>query len=565
MTPHAITQSRPDTRRLVELLLVDGDLRRGIQSRKALASAEIAEGARERYHVTQVATLREALECLAVRRYDAVLLNLFVPDSLGLGTLHEVRRRAPDTPVIALGGLDHDTEQAAAVALEAGARDYLLAGQECEPAALARAVRGAIGEQGHAEANRFMRDASEALSAALDIDDAVHALCGLAISRLAGCCIVDVRSSGGPVTRMGVAHSSSEWTERLASLAGTYPMKSDLSHPVIRVLFTGREELIEQTPAGWARSLAYREEDIALLDELGVRSAMLLPLKARGRTVGVLTLLGTQPPAFTPADMDMAARLAMPAGFAIDNALLMQQAGEAVRERRDIMASASHDLRTPLTSIRAGLGLLGMRIEDRLTEDERDLLANVHRNVVRLGDMLNQLLTQNQMETGPLELLTEPVNLAEVARQAAEAARVWTLEKGQKLRVQLPAVIPCEGDASHLERVVLLLLDNTYRHTPPGTAITLSGRTSGGNIVLAVHDTGPGIPHEEQEAIFRRFHRGSSGAKGPGLGLGLAMARSIVEAHGGRLSVDSAPGAGTTFYITLPTHTPRDQGSTKRR
>jgi signal transduction histidine kinase len=254
----------------------------------------------------------------------------------------------------------------------------------------------------------------------------------------------------------------------------------------------------------------------------------------------------------------MAARLALPAGFAVDNALLMQQAGEAVRERRDIMASTSHDLRTPLTSIRAGLGLLGMRIEGRLTDEERDLLANVHRNVVRLGDMLTQLLAQNQMETGPLDLLNEPVNLAEVAHRAAEAARVLTLEKGQKLRAQLPAVIPYEGDASQLERAILLLLDNAYRHTPAGTTITLSGRTSGSNIVLAVHDTGPGILYEEQEAIFRRFHRGSRGARGSGLGLGLAMARSIVEAHGGRLSVDSAPGAGTTFFITLPAHTPPD-------
>jgi signal transduction histidine kinase len=335
-------------------------------------------------------------------------------------------------------------------------------------------------------------------------------------------------------------------------------MKADLSHPVMRVLFTGREELIEQAPEGWARSLAYREEDAALLDELGVRSAMLLPLKARGRAVGVLALLGTQPPNFNSRDMDMAARLALPAGFAIDNALLMQQAGEAVRERRDIMASTSHDLRTPLTSIRAGLGLLGMRIEDRLTDEERDLLANVHRNVVRLGNMLTQLLMQNQMETGPLDLLNEPVNLAEVAHQAAEAARVLTLEKGQKLRVQLPAVIPYEGDASQLERAILLLLDNAYRHTPAGTTITLSGRTSGSNIVLAVHDTGPGIPHEEQEAIFRRFQRGSSGARGPGLGLGLAMARGIVEGHGGRLSVDSTPGSGTTFFVTLPSHTQDD-------
>ena len=96
--PRATTQNRHEEARLVELLLVEGDHYKGIQARKALAGAQVGEGARERYEVTQVATLREALVCLSARRYDAVLLNLFLPDSLGLGTLLEVRRRAPARP-----------------------------------------------------------------------------------------------------------------------------------------------------------------------------------------------------------------------------------------------------------------------------------------------------------------------------------------------------------------------------------------------------------------------------------------------------------------------------------
>jgi signal transduction histidine kinase/ActR/RegA family two-component response regulator len=536
--------------RLVELLLVEGDHHKGIQARKALASAEVTEGARERYNVTQVATLREALDCLSVRRFDAVLLNLFLPDSLGLGTLREVRRRAPDTPVVALA--EHETEQSAALALEAGAQDYLLRSQASESTALARAVRGAIGASDFAEANRFLWEASEALSESLDLSEAVRVITGFALSRLAGCCMVDVRSGSGLVRRVAVAHASPEWNERLSPLVGSYPMKTDLGHPVMRIMFTGREDLVEKVTPAWMRSLAYRRQDAQLLEMLDARSAMLLPLKARGRTTGVLVLLTLQPPSYTAHDLDMASRLALPAGFAIDNALLLEQAQEAVRERRDIMAATSHDLRTPLTSIRAGLGLLGMRIQDRLTEEEGQLMANVHRNVVRLGEMLTQLLAQNQLEIGGVELNVEPINLADIARQAVEAARVWTLDKGQKLRVNVPAVLPYEGDARQLESALLLLLENAHRHTPAGTTITVSGRTAGNSLVLAVHDTGPGIPVEEQEAIFRRFYRDPRGAKGSGMGLGLPMARTIVELHGGRLSVDSAAGAGTTFFITLP-------------
>jgi signal transduction histidine kinase/ActR/RegA family two-component response regulator len=537
-------------------LLVEGDHHRGTEAREALARAQQAEGARERYHVTQVATLREALECLSARRYDAVLLNLFLPDSLGLGTLREVRRRAPDTPVVALSG--PETEQSAARAIEEGAQDYLLKDQACKSTAIARAIRRAIDEIGHTEADHFLVEASGALSSALDLHEAVRVICGLAISRLAECCILDVRSSRGVVRRVGAAHCSSVWNERLSALTGSHALRTDLAHPVMRILFTGREEVAEGTPAGWARSLAYRDEDTDLLNALDVRSAILLPLKARGRTAAVLTLLNPYPQGYNLGPLDLAARLAIPAGFAIDNALLMQLADDAVRERNTIMATTSHDLRTPLTSIRGGLGLLGMRIEDRLTVEERDLLATVHRNIVRLGDMLTQLLKQNQLEMGDIELEIEALNLAQVALKTAEAARTWTMEKGQKLRVQVPAVIPFEGDAAHLESAILLLLDNAYRHTPAGTTITLSARMAANNIMLAVHDTGPGIPAEEQEIIFRRFQRGSSGARGAGMGLGLAMARAIVEAHGGRLSLDSTPGNGATFFITLPVYPARN-------
>jgi signal transduction histidine kinase/DNA-binding NarL/FixJ family response regulator len=558
MMPIVVTGSRRDTRRLVELLLVDGDHHRGIQIRKALASAEIVEGARERYHVTQVATLGEALECLGRRRYNAVLLNLFLPDSLGLGTLHQVRRRAPDTPVIALAG--RETEQAAALALEAGARGYLLDNEAFDSAAVAWAVRGAIGENSRVEADNFFRQVSDALSEARDLDEVVELTCGLAISRLARGCLLDVRSSSGLVQRMRIAHTEPEWNERLAALAGSYPLKADLAHPVLRVLFSGREELVESAPEGWARRLAYREEDVALLGGLEVRSAMLLPLKARGRAAGVLALLDPHTGTYAEPDFDMASRLALLAGYAIDNALLMKLAEEAVIERRDILATTSHDLRTPLTAVRAGLGLLGMRVEDKLTAEERDLLSNVHRNVVRLAQMLDQLLTQNQLELGPVTLEVEPVNLAEVARQAAEAIRLSILEKGQKLRVNLPGVISYQGDGARLESALLALLDNAHRHTPAGTTITMSGRVSSTGIVIAVHDTGPGIPTEAHEAIFRRFYRHSSRVKGTGMGLGLPMARSVIEAHGGHLSVDSAPGEGAAFYVTLPARVLPDQG-----
>ena len=123
-------------------------------------------------------------------------------------------------------------------------------------------------------------------------------------------------------------------------------------------------------------------------------------------------------------------------------------------------------------------------------------------------------------------------------------------DKGQALELDLAEPLPYAGDARRLEQVLVNLLANAHRHTPSGTRIRLAGRVAAGEVRLTVSDDGGGIPIEEQEAIFRRFHRLDT--TGDGSGLGLAIALRIVELHGGQLAVESAPGAGTRFHITLP-------------
>ena len=242
-------------------------------------------------------------------------------------------------------------------------------------------------------------------------------------------------------------------------------------------------------------------------------------------------------------------RLAMEQEAAQTDRLEAERLEALDRLRNDFIATVSHDLRTPLTAARAGLAMLEMRMAEQLGSDDRELLETSRRNVEYLHILIGDLLTFNQLEAGVLRLEREPLDLRAVVAAAMRVVYPLVQEKGQVLELDLAEPLPYEGDARRLEQVLVNLLANAHQHTPNGTSIRLAGRVAAGEVRLTVSDDGGGIPVEEQEAIFRRFHR--LDAIGDGSGLGLAIARRIVELHGGRLWVESAPGQGAHFHLAL--------------
>ena len=177
-------------------------------------------------------------------------------------------------------------------------------------------------------------------------------------------------------------------------------------------------------------------------------------------------------------------------------------------------------------------------------------LANARRNVERLNALIADLLATNQLEVGTLRLDRAPVDVRAIITDAVDAVRPLILSKGQILELDLGEPLPLRGDPGRLEQVVLNVIANAHRHTPSGTHVVVSGRQVDGKILVTVRDTGPGIAVADLEHIFRRFYR--LGAFGGGSGLGLAVARNIVELHGGTIWAESRPDEGATFLIVLP-------------
>jgi signal transduction histidine kinase len=224
---------------------------------------------------------------------------------------------------------------------------------------------------------------------------------------------------------------------------------------------------------------------------------------------------------------------------------------ELDRLRNGFISTVSHELRTPLTAARGALGMLETSIDKQLRSDERKLLGNAQRNIERLRMFIDDLLTYNQFEAGTLHLDCVPLDLSSVIGDAVKVMHPMIKEKGQTLKVDLsePLVIN-RGDPRRLGQVFINLLNYVYAHIPSGSHIWISGRQKPDEVVVTVSDNGSGIPDEDLETIFQPFHRLDQVEDGSELGL--AIAKAVIELHGGQLSVESVPGPGVTFSIALP-------------
>ncbi len=220
--------------------------------------------------------------------------------------------------------------------------------------------------------------------------------------------------------------------------------------------------------------------------------------------------------------------------------------------RRDFVANVSHELRTPLASLKAAIETLQ---EGALADPAvaQDFLARAASEVDRLVSLVEELLELSQLEAGVLPLSRRTVDAGELLQRAVERMRPQAERKGLRLLARdAPGLPSLNADAERLERAILNLLDNAIKFTPAGGTVEASVAPCPEGVLITVRDTGPGIEREDLPRIFERFYKADRSRQSGGAGLGLAIARHIVEAHGGRIWADSRPGHGTTFSILLP-------------
>jgi signal transduction histidine kinase len=224
---------------------------------------------------------------------------------------------------------------------------------------------------------------------------------------------------------------------------------------------------------------------------------------------------------------------------------LRDQLEKTRAERGKLVSLVAHEIKTPLTSIHTAAELLR---DNQMARDEA--LNVILRNMMRLQDSVSKLLDRTRLEKGLKELKPERADLAEIIRNLAESVEPLARRKGIRLEVKTPRSVPVECDARFIGSVIGNLLENALKYTPAKGRVTIGASSKKRGVIVWVRDTGPGIPKDQQQKIFYPFYQADPTR--PGLGLGLALCKQIVEAHGGRIWVRSRPGRGSTFYFTLP-------------
>jgi signal transduction histidine kinase len=278
---------------------------------------------------------------------------------------------------------------------------------------------------------------------------------------------------------------------------------------------------------------------------------MIVPLIARGRTLGAITFAMTDDSGrrFGPEDLNMAMELAGRAALLVDNARLYAEARSAIRARDDMIAVVSHDLRDPLQSISAAAATLRLEPEDgeRTESIQTIMLAST-----QLRLLVQDLLDVSLIDAAHLTIRVQRVDLTTLIKEAHTLFLPQAEAKEVRLEVRLADDLPpVAADRRRVLQVLLNLIGNSLKFVPAGGVITLGATRQGGEARVWVADTGAGIAADDLTRVFDRFWRADR-HEGGGVGLGLAVAKGIVEAHGGRIGVDSRLGAGSTFFFTLP-------------
>jgi two-component system sensor histidine kinase CiaH len=231
----------------------------------------------------------------------------------------------------------------------------------------------------------------------------------------------------------------------------------------------------------------------------------------------------------------------------------MRPARESLEKQRAFVADASHELKTPLTLIRADAEMVLYR--GHLNEEDRKLVDHALAETERMSAILSDLLLVARLDAGKADLATKPFDLVSVFSEEAERFGVRAAAKEIRLEVQVPGELPARGDPKRTGQILAVLLENAVRFTPPGGSIALSGRLQDRWVEASVRDTGHGISPDHLPRVFDRFYRAETSrtrGKSGGTGLGLAIARDLARAQGGDLVAESAKDGGATFRLRLP-------------
>jgi len=400
----------------------------------------------------------------------------------------------------------------------------------------------------------LLAEVSALLSRSLDYDQTLQTLAEFAIPALADCCIVDVRREDGSIEPAGLACADPAHFSELREMRRQHPTDPEASFGPAGVIRTGVPVLTTDVPPE-ALDVIPDAEVRSRLQALGIRSAIIVPIRDAGSVAGAITLLLVHPSGrrYGPQDLETALEIAQRAGAAVQNARLYRAAQEANRIKDDFLATLSHELRTPLNAILGWARMIerGVLPPDRAAHG----IASIRRNADAQSRLIGDILDIARIRSGKLLIELQRLDLHPIVTAATETLEAEASAKGVDLQVASERGLFVRGDPSRLQQILWNLVSNAVKFTPQGGHVRVEARRDGDRAVIVVRDTGSGIDPEFLPRVFERFRQGDASTTRyhSGLGLGLAITKHLAELHGGSVHAESdGPGSGAVFTVVLP-------------
>ena len=397
----------------------------------------------------------------------------------------------------------------------------------------------------------LLAEASRLLSSSLDAEASLQSLAQYAVPRLGDWCVVEITEERNTPRLIAAVHADPAKEALLREIAARYPLSHE-RHPLHTALETGQARLYEEIRDDQLAEIT-PVEIRETIQKVGYGSALIVPLVAHGRTLGVFLLMSARPDLhYGLADLTLARDLAHRAALAVENALLYREAQEAIRFRDEFLSVAAHELKTPVTSLRGFAELTIRRLDTTGTVEPQRLrraLVEIDQQSDKLSRLVAQLLDISRIQGGRLQLEPELVDLAALIKGAVAVVQAGTTR--HTITLLAPTPVPALLDPLRIEQVAVNLMVNAVKYSPAGGPIEVEvSAPSPDSVRLAVRDHGIGVPPADRERVFDRFVQAHAGYGG--MGLGLYISRHIVELHGGTIELQAPPDGGSYFVVTLP-------------